>query len=94
MSKHNTFIDRLWKDKNGNQTLLEKPNAPLIGWAFFGLISLALPDGSWRRAAQIISFGFLFTWAWLEIHSGRTYLRRVLGVVIMVMIIYNRIHNF
>ncbi len=84
------FVDRLWKDKNGKQALVEKPNIPLIGWFVFMILGRLLPVGSLRNVSEIISFGFIFTWAWLEIYSGKSYARRLLGAVVLIVIILKR----
>jgi hypothetical protein len=88
--KTQSFIEKLWQDKNGHQALIQKPNIPLISWFVFSVIGMILPDGRMADISQVISFGFLFTWAWLEVYSGNTYLRRVLGAIILVFIIYSR----
>lgn len=71
--------------------IAQKPNLPLIVWFVTLLISkLPLPLILIKIFA-LISFGAIFTWAWLEIFSGVNYFRRILGGVVMFIIIYLRV---
>ena len=90
MNRLSTFWDDIWRDKTGKPVILQLPNAPLVGWGIFMVAGWFLPDGGWGVAVQYLSFGFLFTWAWLELYSGRSYIRRLLGLAVLIMIIYNR----
>jgi hypothetical protein len=54
------------------------------------LISWILPAGFWQQIFTYASFGLLFTWAWLELVSGKSYFRRLLGLVVLVLIVYDR----
>ena len=71
--------------------IAQKPNLPLIIWFAALMISklpLYLPL---VKIFELISFGAIFTWAWLEIFFGVNYFRRILGVVVMTLIIYVRL---
>lgn len=71
--------------------IAQKPNLPLIVW-FVTLIISKLPlHITLVRIFEIISFGAIFTWAWLEIFFGVNYFRRILGGVVMIIIIYTRL---
>lgn len=76
--------------------LFEKPNTPLITWAvclFIGKIlnHTTLQDSTTDRLIELIGFGALFTWAWLELFQGRNWFRRILGFTVLVIIISSRI---
>lgn len=47
--------------------------------------------GTVYNLLEVIGFGMLFTWAFLEITSGDSYARRILGGVVMAIIIANRV---
>lgn len=81
-----------FKKISGNYAVLQTPNAPIIGWAIFLVLAHLLSAGRWELAASYISFGFLFTWAWLEITQGANNFRRLLGAAVIVFSIYSRIY--
>jgi len=83
------FLD-FFKDKQGRIILFQAPNSPLIGWFIFTIFNLL-----WSSDQQkihdlfgILSFGFIFTWAWLEITDGVNYFRRVLGLLVLIIAIW------
>lgn len=86
MDKFSDFF----KDKQGRIVLVQTPNWPLILWFVFSVL-----DFLWTRSQpkvhyllHMLSFGFIFTWAWLEITSGVNYFRRLLGLIVLIMAIY------
>lgn len=87
-----TFLDKCVKNKQGKLTVFQTPNAPII----VGLTSLILArltePGKFNTFLELLSFGALFTWAWLEIFSGVNYLRRAFGAVILIVLLTNRIY--
>lgn len=68
----------------------QRPNLPIIVWAVCFLLSKVF-DGSFEKFFDIIAFGAIFTWAWLEIFQGTNIFRRILGLVVMVIIIFSRV---
>lgn len=85
-----TLKDKFYKDKNGRITLLQLPNLPLITW-FIARIGFAFTSGTTQTVFELISFGAIFTWAWLEIFDGANYSRRALGSVVMIGLLYGRL---
>lgn len=73
-----------FKDSDGSIVLWQRPNIPLLGWLVFKLISIFLQAGAAKNAFENLSMLLLFTWAYLEITSGKTYFRRVLGGSVML----------
>ncbi len=84
--------NRIWKDKDGKLVLYQKPNTPIIVWAVSWLLTKVLPYGQWNFAAELIAYGAIFTWAWLELFQGTTYFRRLLGLVVLVAVVLNRLY--
>ncbi|OGL30887.1 hypothetical protein A3F37_00400 [Candidatus Saccharibacteria bacterium RIFCSPHIGHO2_12_FULL_41_12] len=66
------------------------PNLPLIVW-FVALLLARVTAGQWHALFSVVSFGALFTWAWLEIFHGTNMFRRILGVVVMSLTIINKL---
>lgn len=85
-----TLLDRCVKDQQGKLTVFQTPNAPII----VGLTSLILAQlvepGKFHTFLELLSFGALFTWAWLEIFTGVNYIRRALGTFVIVGLLYSR----
>ena len=79
------------KDKNGKAVLWQSPNLPLWTWFIAMLLTHILPYGQWNFVASLISFGALFTWAYLEIRQGVNYFRRTVGVLVIIWMIKSRI---
>lgn len=86
-----SFFEKLYKDKNGKNTLVEIPNPPLIVWFLASVTEHFFKTGSLHSLFDLIGFGALFTWAWLELFQGHNYVRRVLGLMVLVALVQNRI---
>jgi len=76
--------------KSDKYVLTQKPNLPIIAWAVTSL-GAKLFDGTGRELLEIIAFGALFTWAWLEIFQGVNNFRRALGLVVITLTFYNKL---
>lgn len=78
--------------KNEKYIFAQTPNLPIIVW-FVTLLLLFFPIPKlFGEIISLISFGAIFTWAWLEIFEGVNLFRKVLGVVVLTIIIINRIY--
>lgn len=77
-------------DSKRKLTLTQKPNAPIITWAIATVASNFL-SGALKDLLELVAFGALFTWAWLEIFQGANYFRRVLGATVIGVAIYGKI---
>lgn len=81
----NTLFDRTFRDGDGNIVVAQKPNLPLVvGLAATGLKFLVPTSGNLATGADLIAFGFLFTWAWMELSNGVNYFRRTLGLIVLL----------
>ena len=79
---------KFFKDKEGHIVVVQRPNIPLIGWLIFTVISLFIKSSSWHTFFGYVSFGLIFTWAWLEITTGKSYFRRTIGVIALLLALY------
>lgn len=96
MSKPHLIIRSLFYDTKGNLVLFQRPNAPLITWVvlfvFNTIVSRTdVDDSLLHRTTELVAFGALFTWAWLELFQGNSYIRRALGLVVLIVIIKSRV---
>jgi hypothetical protein len=48
--------------------------------------------GALFEGLDVIAFGAIFTWAWLELFDGVNYFRRALGATVLIGVIASRIH--
>ncbi|MBP9738909.1 hypothetical protein KBD20_04430, partial [Candidatus Saccharibacteria bacterium] len=67
------------------------PNLSLSVWIIATLLVKVIPEGVVTQLLSVIAFGAIFTWAWLELFSGSTYMRRLLGLVIFVLVIHTQV---
>lgn len=63
------------------------PNRWLIGWAVCDFASLLVPTGTTERVAWWLGTIALAIWAYLEISQGINYLRRGVGLIVMLLIL-------
>ncbi len=94
MAKDQSFIEKCYKDKHGKVAVVQTPNLPLIVWITSKLMILLVPTGQLENILQAIAFGSLFTWAWLEIFNGDSYLRRALGIIVIIVSVYGKTHGY
>ncbi len=85
-----SFVDRCIRDTDGRLSLFQAPNLPISIW-FVMLLLTHLTSGKLQSLASLLGFGALFTWAWLEIFEGSNYFRRLLGVIVLVAAVMNRL---
>ena len=83
-----------FKDKHGKIVIAQRPNSPLIGFLLSWLLSIFWPQQQQQIIflLNMLTFGFIFTWAWLEISDGVNYFRRLLGVIVLVFVLWSRVH--
>lgn len=82
-----TLFDKTFRDREGNLAIAHRPNLPILTWLGATLLTLTPVSGSWRVGLDVIAFGALFTWAWLELFQGVNYFRRALGLVVLVGVV-------
>ncbi len=80
-TKKPTLFDRTFRDSKGNIVVAQAPNLPVLVGVAASLLQYVLPSGQLHRAAELIAFGALFTWAWQELFEGVNYFRRALGLI-------------
>ena len=88
-----TLFDKIFRDSNGNLVIAQPPNLPIIVWGVASLLKLIFTTGLTNVGLDLIAFGSLFTWAWLELFQGVNYFRRMLGLVVLVGFVGLRIFS-
>jgi hypothetical protein len=84
--EHQDLWDKFWKDKDGNVVVYQRPNIWLISWVVLTLLSLFL-NGAVSSYLWWLALVSLTIWSLLEIFKGVNYLRRLLGVIVLVLTI-------
>jgi hypothetical protein len=86
-----TRFDKIFNDDRGNLVIIQPPNLPILVWGATTLLKFVFTSGNIYLVLDTISFGSLFTWAWLELFDGVNYFRRALGFVVLIGTIVSRI---
>ncbi len=71
--------------------IAQKPNLPLIVWFLSIIITRIELLDSFHALFELVSFGSIFTWAWLEIFQGVNNFRKALGLAVMLYILITRL---
>lgn len=87
-SKKTTVFDRLFKDQDGKVIIWQNPNILLWVWLGCSVLGFIVKHGSAHRGLQHLGDAALFAWAYLEIRSGESLFRRILGVLVIAFTIY------
>jgi hypothetical protein len=90
-SSQPSLFDKTFRDGQGNLAVAQWPNLPILVWAAASLLKQLPLSDRLAAAADIIAFGTLFTWAWMELFQGVNYFRRFLGLVVLGLILAARL---
>lgn len=86
-----TLFDKFFRDDNGNIVIAQPPNPPLLTWLVATVLKL-LPVGPTLAVLfDVVAFGALFTWAWMELFQGVNYFRRSLGFIVLAVAIASKL---
>ncbi len=85
------FIDKVIRDRRGQVVLWQSLNLPIIVWAAAKVLAKIFSRGTVHSFFEVIAFGALFTWAWLELFQGVNYFRRGLGLIVLVLAVWNKL---
>lgn len=85
-------ISNFFKDKNGRIVIAQMPNVPLFAWFIFTMLDFFWINSQPRlhQLFQDLSFGFIFTWSWLELTTGINPFRKCLGLLVLIGVIFLR----
>ena len=79
----------LFTDVNGNVALWQKPNLPIMSWAFFKVASHIGSNPRFKEGSANTSTVLLLVWAYLESTKGSNYFRRALGYSVLCIVVRN-----
>jgi hypothetical protein len=86
-AKQMTWLDRTFRDREGNIVIAQVPNLPILVGVTATLLHFVLPSEEMQTMFGLIGFGALFTWAWQELFAGVNYFRRSLGLIGLVSLL-------
>lgn len=86
-AKQLTWINRIFRDSEGNIVIAQMPNLPILVGLTASFLQFVLPSGNIQTTFSLIAYGALFTWAWQELFAGVNYFRRSLGLISLVGLI-------
>ena len=78
------LVPYLVTDKHGNVAIVQFPNTPLILWLLLVVVAEVIVDSTTKGGVVFVRDAMLFTWSYLEIRSGSSPFRRVLGSIVMI----------
>lgn len=82
-------LRKFFEDKNGKLTIIQVPNPPLIAWLAFMVVT-KYTSGLISDVFLWLSFLSITIWSSLEIYSGSSMFRRVLGFTVLIFSLYSR----
>jgi hypothetical protein len=84
MTKHTTSFIRNTK---GQVVLWQSPNFALWSWIVLTVFAKFVADGRLQDGLQHTAQAFLFVWAYMEVRTGESQFRQLLGGVVFTSII-------
>lgn len=79
------MINKIFKDKQGQIVLYQRPNIWLIAWAVLDIVAIFAPGRRTSDYAWTAGSVMLVIWALLEVFRGVNYFRRLLGLVVLLI---------
>jgi hypothetical protein len=87
MDKLVQTVQHFFTDKHGKLAIAQFPNAPLIIWILATIVAHIVHTGVIHGIARIAALIALIIWAVMEIISGLSPFRRVLGGAVLVLML-------
>lgn len=88
VTKFREVLNMFIRDKHGRIALIQMPNVPLVSFFTSSILARVIHQSKLVHSFQMLAFGTLFAWAWLEVFQGASYARRTLGVLILAMLVW------
>ncbi len=84
------LTSNFFRDIRGKIIVVQFPNPPLMLWGIATIVG-KLFGGTIQTFSGYIAFVSIFVWAVLEIYSGASLFRKLLGVSVLVIVLANRL---
>ena len=86
MRKALQTLQLFFTDKNGKWAIIAFPNGLLLAWLLIVIIGMLVNDEALKNSLGRLNNAVIFVWAYLELTTGVSYFRRVLGGFILLVI--------
>lgn len=80
----------LFQDNTGKYVVAQPPNV-LVYVMLAAIIGNKLTSGVWADGFDLLFFGSAFAWSYLEIRFGKSGLRRIFGIALLIGIFVSRL---
>lgn len=84
------MLRKFFTDKDNKVVIFQAPNAPIVFWFVFFVVSKLLRPGEPQLWAGSVRDASLLTWAILEIGWGASYFRRGLGLMVAALLVTSK----
>lgn len=85
--KAHSSLDWFFKSKDGKWAIVQTPNTLLMFWLVLTVGIRMVDGGELRDGLGLLRDAVLFAWSYLELTSGTSRFRRVVGATIMILVI-------
>lgn len=85
------LMKSIFETKDGKRVIAQRPNVPIMIWFVFLLFGRLPVSSNLLSLFELLSFGGLFTWAYLEITAGVNMFRKLLGAGVLAAVIILRL---
>jgi hypothetical protein len=75
------------RSREGKVVLWQNPNFALWAWLVLTIIARVVSNGQLHEGFQLTARAFLFAWAYMEIRTGESPFRQLLGGVVFAGIL-------
>lgn len=82
------IIKKIFRDKNGNIVIGQRPNTSLIIWVVCAVLGYFISYGVTGKVLDYLGTIAIIFWALLEIFYGVNIFRRILGIVVIALVIF------
>lgn len=83
-------FDQIFRDDKGDIAIAQPPNLPIIVGVTASFLRLIPSNAYISLGLDLVAFGALFTWAWLELFQGVNYFRRSLGFLTLMALLASK----
>jgi len=80
-------MKNFFRNSKGQVVIWQAPNAPLWAWIGLTIFGWTVRHSSLHKGVHELAQVALASWAYLEIRSGESTFRRVLGMIVLLGII-------
>ncbi len=85
-----TLFSKIFRDKTGKVAVFQMPNIPLWIWIIATALTHGL-RGNFGKISGYVALVAIIIWAGIEIWSGSSLFRRILGAAVLMAVVINRL---